>query len=123
MMKPRGPGLILRAVAALSLARGLFTAAAVVGLRGPAPFETLPMAEQVRTVALGVADLAAGTALWLLAPWGVILWGAVTAVQAAAAAFAGSTIAMAGHILLALAVYAVLRTARRAEASETFRFS
>lgn len=122
-MKPRGPGLVLRAVAALSLARGLFAAAAVVGLHGGAPFETLERAEQVKTIAFGVADLAAGTALWLLAPWGVILWSAVTALQAASAALAGSMIGLAGHLLLALAVYAVLRTARRAEAGETFRFS
>jgi len=123
MMMTRGPASVLRAVAALSLARGLFAAAAVVGLRGAAPFETLPVQEQVRTVALAVADLAAGTALWLLAPWGMVLWGAVTAVQATAAAFAGSMIGLAGHLLLALAVYAVIRTARRADSRETFRFS
>jgi hypothetical protein len=122
-MKPWAPALILRTVAALSLARGLFGTAAIVGIRGTAPFETLSLADQIRTVIFSVGDIAAGTALWLLAPWGMILWGAVSLVQAGAAALDGYLVGLAGHSLLVLAVYAVIRTARRTEAQDDFRFS
>ncbi len=123
MTLAKSAALVIRATAAFSLVRGLMKAGIVLGLGGGTPFEALATAEQARIVAFALAELAAGTALWLLAPWGVVLWSAVTVVQVATTALGGDFVAASGHVLLGLAVLAAVRASRRAEKRDTFRFS
>ncbi len=66
----------LRAMAALSLLKGLYHWAMVCGIGdGPdASFETAPMAWQTATVFFAVIDLVAAVGLWLTAAWGAVVW-------------------------------------------------
>lgn len=68
--------LFLRAVAVLSLAKGLYHWAVICGF-GAAPgggFEAKSSPWQMATVFFAVIDLAAAVGLWLGASWGVIIW-------------------------------------------------
>jgi hypothetical protein len=68
--------LFLRAVAVLSLAKGLFHWAVICSF-GAAPgggFEAKSSPWQMATVFFAVIDLVAAVGLWLGASWGVIIW-------------------------------------------------
>jgi len=66
----------LRVMAGLSLLKGLYHWAIVVGIAAPFPsgFDSYPTPYQVATVFFAVIDLVAGVGLWLAAPWGAVVW-------------------------------------------------
>lgn len=66
----------LRAMAAVSLIKGLYHWAVVCGIGAPSPagFETYSTSYQAATVFFAVIDLVAGVGLWLAAPWGAVVW-------------------------------------------------
>jgi len=67
--------LFLRAMAVLSLAKGLYHWAIVCGIGGPPDgFEYQPMPWQTATVFFAVIDLVAAVGLWLAAAWGAVVW-------------------------------------------------
>jgi hypothetical protein len=68
--------LFLRVVAGLSLLKGLYHWAGVIGIvDGPnGGFETNSLAWQAATVFFAVIDLVAGVGLWLAAAWGGVVW-------------------------------------------------
>jgi hypothetical protein len=66
----------LRAVAALSLLKGLYHWAGVIGI-GDEPgagFDANPLPWQAATVFFAVIDLVAAVGLWLAAAWGGVVW-------------------------------------------------
>jgi len=68
--------LFLRAMAVLSLLKGLYHWAIICGI-GDGPdggFETGPMPWQTATVFFAVIDLVAAVGLWLTAAWGAVVW-------------------------------------------------
>jgi hypothetical protein len=68
--------LFLRAMAAISMCKGLFHWALVCGF-GASPshgFESHVLAWQTATIFFAVIDLVAAVGLWLAAPWGVVVW-------------------------------------------------
>jgi hypothetical protein len=68
--------LFLRAMAAISLIKGLYHWAQVCGIdAGPdGGFETHTLAWQAATVFFAVIDLVAAVGLWLAAAWGAVVW-------------------------------------------------
>src|ERR1043166_8383255 len=66
----------LRAVAALSLLKGLYHWAVVVGFgeHASSMFETSSTPWQAATVFFAVIDLVAAVGLWLAAAWGGVVW-------------------------------------------------
>jgi len=66
----------LRAMAAVSLCKGLYHWAIICGMNAPFPsgFDSYPMPYQVATVFFAVIDPVAGVGLWLAAPWGAVVW-------------------------------------------------
>jgi hypothetical protein len=68
--------LFLRAMAAISLVKGLYHWVQVCGI-GAAPdggFEAHTLAWQAATVFFAVLDLVAAVGLWLAAAWGAVVW-------------------------------------------------
>lgn len=115
--------LVIRLSAAISIGRGVHAAASILGVAGGPPFESLAFAMQARIIASAIADIAAGTALWLLAPWGVVLWSVVGVLQGVVVAWEGDIFATATQILFMAAVLAAVRASRRAAENDAFRFS
>ena len=68
--------LFLRAMAAISIIKGLYHWAQVIGISfGEAlPFEYHSIAWQTATVFFAVIDLVAAVGLWLAAAWGAVIW-------------------------------------------------
>ena len=68
--------LFLRIMAAVSLVKGLYHWAQVCGIGAPADggFESHTVAWQTATVFFAVIDLVAAVGLWLMAPWGAVVW-------------------------------------------------
>jgi hypothetical protein len=68
--------LFLRAMAAISMIKGLYHWAQVIGISfGEAlPFEYHSIAWQTATVFFAVIDLVAAVGLWLAAAWGAVIW-------------------------------------------------
>ncbi len=68
--------LFLRIMAGVSMIKGLSHWAIVCGFAsGPnGPFEANPMPWQTATVFFAVIDLVAAVGLWLMAPWGAVVW-------------------------------------------------
>jgi Family of unknown function (DUF6163) len=66
----------LRAMAALSLLKGLYHWAVVVGFgeHAGSAFETSSTAWQAATMFFAVIDLVAAVGLWLAAAWGGVVW-------------------------------------------------
>jgi Family of unknown function (DUF6163) len=66
----------LRAMAALSLIKGLYHWAVICGLNAPehSGFDSHDMPYQIATVFFAIIDPVAGVGLWLTAPWGPVLW-------------------------------------------------
>jgi hypothetical protein len=68
--------LFLRAMAVLSLLKGLYHWAMIVGIgQGPfSAFEIHSTAWQAATIYFAVIDLVAAVGLWLAAAWGGVVW-------------------------------------------------
>jgi Family of unknown function (DUF6163) len=67
--------LFLRVMAAVSMLKGLYHWAAVCGFIGEAGgFEAHVQSWQATTVFFSVIDLVAAVGLWLVAPWGAVVW-------------------------------------------------
>jgi hypothetical protein len=65
----------LRVMAIGSMIKGLYHWAAVCGFIGePGGFEAHSQAWQATTVFYSVIDLVAAVGLWLMAPWGAVVW-------------------------------------------------
>lgn len=105
--------IFLRAMAVISLAKGLYHWAQVLGIgAGHEGFEAQPLAWQAATVYFAVIDLVAAVGLWLATPWGAVLW--LTAVISMAAVevmfpltYGGSLLAVATEGVL-LVIYLAL---------------
>src|SRR5262249_60090281 len=68
--------LFLRAMAVVSMIKGLYHWAQVcgIGFGEVVPFETRSIAWQTATVFFAVIDLVAAVGLWLAAAWGAVIW-------------------------------------------------
>jgi hypothetical protein len=67
--------LFLRVMACVSMLKGLYHWAAVCGIIGEeGGFEAHIPAWQATTVFFSVIDLVAAVGLWLVAPWGAVVW-------------------------------------------------
>ena len=68
--------LFLRAMAVLSLIKGLYHWAIVCGFGAPFPsgFDSYASPYQAATVFFAVIDLVSAVGLWLAAPWGAVVW-------------------------------------------------
>ncbi|HET9816362.1 MAG TPA: DUF6163 family protein [Xanthobacteraceae bacterium] len=68
--------LFLRAMAVISLCKGLYHWAVICGIGAPLPsgFDSYSTPYQVATVFFAVIDLVAAVGLWLAAPWGAVVW-------------------------------------------------
>jgi len=67
--------LFLRAMACVSMFKGLYHWAEVCGIIGEeGGFEAHIQSWQATTVFFAVIDLVAAVGLWLVAPWGVVVW-------------------------------------------------
>lgn len=68
--------LFLRAMAGLSLIKGLYHWAVVCGIDASTPggFADYATPYQSATVFFAVIDLVAAVGLWLAAPWGAVVW-------------------------------------------------
>jgi hypothetical protein len=77
--------LFLRTMAGVSLVKGLYHWAMVVGIgHGPfSAFETSSTAWQAATMYFAVIDLVAAVGLWLAAAWGGVVWLTATISMAA----------------------------------------
>ena len=64
----------LRAMAVLSIMKGLYHWAVVCGIVGGESFESLPTPLQTATIFFAVIDLVAAVGLWLAAAWGAVVW-------------------------------------------------
>ena len=65
----------LRAMAAVSMVKGLYHWAQVCGIGfSETPFEGHSIAWQTATVFFAVIDLVAAVGLWLAAAWGAVIW-------------------------------------------------
>ena len=65
----------LRAMAGVSMIKGLYHWAVVCGFIGPPDgFEYQPTPWQTATVFFAVIDLVAAVGLWLAAAWGAVVW-------------------------------------------------
>jgi hypothetical protein len=68
--------MFLRAMAGLSMIKGLYHWVVVCGISAPTPggFADYPTPYQSATVFFAVIDLVAAVGLWLAAPWGAVVW-------------------------------------------------
>src|SRR5207302_378633 len=68
--------IFLRTMAALSMLKGLYHWADVLGIgeSAAAGFDASPIAWQAATVFFAVIDLVAAVGLWLAAVWGGVVW-------------------------------------------------
>jgi hypothetical protein len=102
--------MFLRAMAAVSLCKGLYHWAIICGINAPFPsgFDSYPTLYQVATVFFAVIDLVAGVGLWLAAPWGAVVW--LTSVISMAAMEVLFPQIYGGNILVVLVELALLGT-------------
>src|SRR5215470_18734890 len=100
--------LFLRAMAGLSLLKGLYHWAMVIGVgHGPfSAFETSSTAWQAATMYFAVIDLVAAVGLWLAAAWGGVVWLTATISMAAIELFFPQV--YGGRILIALLEFMAL---------------
>src|SRR5436189_4265872 len=112
--------LFLRAMAGVSLCKGLYHWAVICGIGAPLPsgFDSYSTPYQVATVFFGVIDLVAGVGLWLAAPWGAVVW--LTSVISLAAVeilfpqiFGGSLVIIVVELMLLGAYLALALMAAR----------
>ncbi len=80
--------MFLRAMAGLSMLKGLYHWAVVCGVIGAdGGFEVYPTPLQTATVFFAVIDLVAAVGLWLAAAWGAVVWLTATVSMAAVEVF------------------------------------
>src|ERR1700730_6717935 len=113
--------MFLRAMAAVSLCKGLYHWAIICGINAPFPsgFDSYPTLYQVATVFFAVIDLVAGVGPWLAAPWGAVVW--LTSVLSMAAMevlfpqiYGGNTLVVLVELaLLGTYLWLVLMAARK----------
>ena len=105
--------LFLRVMAIASMLKGLYHWAAVCGFIGEAGgFEAHVQSWQATTVFFSVIDLVAAVGLWLVAPWGAVVWLTSTVTMIMIQLFFdqvyGTEIFVVGVGLLAILGYLVL---------------
>ena len=98
----------LRGVAALSLLKGLYHWAVVVGFGEHANsiFETSSTAWQAATIFFAVIDLVAAVGLWLAAAWGGVVWLTAAISMAAVELFFPQI--FGGRIIIAIAEMGII---------------
>jgi len=98
----------LRAMAAVSMLKGLYHWSAIIGIGdGPGTaFEASPLAWQAATMFFAVIDLVAAVGLWLAAAWGGVLWLTAAISMAAVELFFPQV--FGGRIVVALAEFAAI---------------
>jgi uncharacterized membrane protein (DUF2068 family) len=104
--------LFLRLMAAVSMIKGLYHWAQVLGVGSDGGFEAHTVAWQAATVFFAVLDLVAAVGLWLAAAWGAVVW--LTSVVSMAAVeiifpsvYGGSTVVVVVEMAL-LFIYLAL---------------
>src|SRR5215470_7575159 len=105
--------LFLRVMAVTSMLKGLYHWAAVCGFIGEeGGFEAHPQAWQATTVFFSVIDLVAAVGLWLVAPWGAVVWLTATVTMIMIQLFFdqvyGTDLSVVGIGALAILAYLVL---------------
>jgi hypothetical protein len=112
--------LFLRAMAGLSLIKGLYHWALVIGIgQGPfSAFETSSPAWQAATIYFSVIDLVAAVGLWLAAAWGGVVWLTATISMAAIElmfpqVYGGRAVVIFGEIAMLIAYFVLAVAAAR----------
>ena len=105
--------LFLRVMAIASLFKGLYHWAAVCGFIGEqGGFEAHAQSWQATTVFFSVIDLVAAVGLWLVAPWGAVVWLTSTVTMIMIQLFFdqvyGTDVVIVAACLLAILGYLVL---------------
>lgn len=105
--------LFLRVMAIGSILKGLYHWAAVCGFIGDeGGFEAHAQAWQATTVFFSVIDLVAAVGLWLVAPWGAVVWLTATVTMIMIQLFFdqvyGTDVAVVGIGVLAILGYLAL---------------
>jgi hypothetical protein len=105
--------LFLRVMAIASMFKGLYHWAAVCGFIGDeGGFEARTQAWQATTVFFSVIDLVAAVGLWLVAPWGAVVWLTSTVTMIMIQLFFdqvyGTDVLVVAACLLAVLAYLVL---------------
>ena len=98
----------LRAMAGLSMIKGLYHWAVVCGINAPTPggFADYPTPYQSATVFFAVIDLVAAVGLWLAAAWGGVVW--LTATISMAAIELGFPQVFGGRLWIAIPEFGTL---------------
>lgn len=110
--------LLLRALAVLELAKGLYHWALLLGL-GPTPFPDGPLVQRIGAVVFAVADPVAAVGLWLAAAWGVVIWLCAASAQLMFSALVpSSALNLAVTPVWALAMAAYLALSLKAKREE-----
>jgi hypothetical protein len=110
--------LFLRIMAGLSMLKGLFHWALVVGIFSGTNFEAGATAWQAATIYFAVIDLVAAVGLWLAAAWGGVVWLTATISMAAIELFfpqvyGGSSVVILVELALLSAYFALAIAAAR----------
>jgi hypothetical protein len=105
--------LFLRVMAIASMFKGLYHWAAVCGFIGDeGGFEARTQAWQATTVFFSVIDLVAAVGLWLVAPWGAVVWLTSTVTMIMIQLFFdqvyGTDVFVVAACLLAILAYLIL---------------
>jgi Family of unknown function (DUF6163) len=105
--------LYLRVMAIASMFKGLYHWAAVCGFIGEeGGFEARTQAWQATTVFFSVIDLVAAVGLWLVAPWGAVVWLTSTVTMIMIQLFFdqvyGTDVVVVAACLLAILAYLIL---------------
>ena len=100
--------LFLRIMAGLSMLKGLYHWALVVGVASSINFEAGATAWQAATIYFAVIDLVAAVGLWLAAAWGGVVWLTATISMAAIELFFPQV--FGGSLLVVLAEMVLLFT-------------
>jgi hypothetical protein len=105
--------LFLRLMAIASMFKGLYHWAAVCGFIGDeGGFEARTQAWQATTVFFSVIDLVAAVGLWLVAPWGAVVWLTSTVTMIMIQLFFdqvyGTDVLVVAACLLAILAYLIL---------------
>jgi uncharacterized membrane protein (DUF2068 family) len=114
--------LFLRAMAVVSMLKGLYHWARVCGIGAGADaidlFQYQPIAWQAATIFFAVIDLVAAVGLWLAAAWGAVIWLMSVASMLAVEIFfpqvfgAGLVVGLAEGALLAIYLWLALKSAK-----------
>jgi Family of unknown function (DUF6163) len=110
--------LFLRIMAGLSMLKGLYHWALVVGIGSSISFEARSTAWQAATVYFAVIDLVAAVGLWLAAAWGGVVWLTATISMAAVElffpqVFGGSSLVIVWELVLLAGYFGLAIAAAR----------